>query len=43
LGMAYGPTQQSWPTGLYKPCPLLEWDGSMQACIVGGCLMCTQS
>jgi len=24
--MAYGPTRQSRPAGLYKPCPLLEWN-----------------
>ena len=28
LGMAYGRTRQSWPSGLYKSCPLLEWNGT---------------
>ena len=28
LGMAYGPTWRSRPMGLYKPCPLVEWNGN---------------
>ena len=27
LGMAFGPTRQSRPTGLYEPCRWLEWNG----------------
>jgi len=33
LGMAYGPTPQSRPAGLYKPCPLLECNGTSLVCI----------
>ena len=27
LGMRLGATPRSWPAWLYKPCPLLEWNG----------------
>jgi len=32
--MAYGRTQWSRPAGLYRPCPLLEWNGIVIAATV---------
>ena len=32
LWMVFRPTRRSRPTGLYKPCPLLEWNGKLWLC-----------
>ena len=31
MGMVYGPSRRSRPTGLYESCPLLEWNGATHA------------